>query len=237
MFLARLHYYHPERFIKYAFVDVSYAAPRVPFSVDAVNDFSQKLVGYPIFGYWHFMNDPKAGEMMDAKVPTLPMQCVLPPANHATQPDSLDSLIFAKDPKFMSDNMCPIGAMRSFFEQGKTCPLASWVTPEELKTWHKIIDPSKGGCGPPTNWYKAQIANLNSQDEFALSEEALEIEQPTLLITCTHDYIAVPKMQVEAMEPLVRDLTVKEIASGHFVLSEKADEVNKTLEAFFEGRK
>ena len=68
LFLARFHYYYPERFTKYAFLDVAYAAPRVPFSVDAVNEFSQKLVGYPIFGYWHFFNDPKAGEMMDEKV-------------------------------------------------------------------------------------------------------------------------------------------------------------------------
>ena len=68
LFLARFHFYYPERFTKYAFLDIAYAAPRVPFSVDAVNEFSQKLIGYPIFGYWHFFNDPKAGEMMDEKV-------------------------------------------------------------------------------------------------------------------------------------------------------------------------
>ena len=163
------------------------------------------------------------------------MHCVELLANRLTQPDSLNALLFAQDPKFMSDHMSPIGAMRTYIEKGQKGPIGSWVTPEEVETWHKIFDPSKGGCGPPLNWYKAQIANLNSQDEFAVPEERYHIEQPALLITCSYDYIAVPKMQVGGMEPFVKNLTVKEIASGHFVQSEKADEVNKTLEAFIEG--
>ena len=36
------------------------------------------------------------------------------------------------------------------------------------------------------------------------------------------------------MKPYAKDLTVKEIASGHFVQQEKAREANETLKAFIE---
>ena len=68
-FLSRLAYYHPERFSKYAFLDVAYAPPRGHFSIDVVNEQSEKLLGYPVFGYWPFFNEPNAGELMDQKVP------------------------------------------------------------------------------------------------------------------------------------------------------------------------
>ena len=152
------------------------------------------------------------------------------------QPDSVNSLIFPQDPLSVKNNMCLIGAVRTYISEGQKGPIASWVTPSEIETHNKIFDPSSGGggYGPPLNWYKAEIANLNTPDDGAVPEERYHIQQPTLLVTCTYDYIAVPKMQEDGMKPYVKDLTVKELPSGHFVQSEKADEVNEVLKAFFE---
>jgi len=215
-FLSRLACYHPERFSKYAFLDVAYAPPRGRFSVDAVNEQSEKLLGYPVFGYWHFFNEPNAGELMDQK------------------PASMTSLLFPADPTSFKENLCLPNAARAYITSGTTQPLASWITPSEISTYNEIFAPENGGYGPPTNWYKAQIANLNTADEAEVPEERYHIQVPALLVTCAKDYIAVPKMQEGLMRPWVEDLVVKELDSGHFVQAEKADEVNKALEEFIE---
>ena len=100
----------------------------------------------------------------------------------------------------------------------------------------EIFSPANGGFRPSLNWYKAQIANLNTPDEEGISEERKQIGKPTLLVTCAFDGIAVPELQVEGMRPFCRELKVVEFESGHFVQMEKAEEVNRCLEDFIEGR-
>ena len=141
------------------------------------------------------------------------------------------SLKWTSDPMFMKDNMCPIGACRTYFTTGKTGPLADWISPEEMDMTEKIL--AVGGYTPTLMWYKQQIANLNVPDEESITEEQKHIQQPTLLVTCSKDAIAVPKMQEDGTRPFAKDLTVKEIDSGHFVMWEKSDELNKALEEFF----
>lgn len=146
----------------------------------------------------------------------------------------MNSLLFPADPASAKENMCLPGAARAYITSGTTQPLASWITTEEISVYNEIFAPENGGYGPPLNWYKAQIANLNAADEAEGSEESYHIKVPALLVTCARDYIAVPKMQEGLMRPWVKDLVVKEMDSGHFVQAEKADEVNKTLEEFIE---
>ena len=95
--------------------------------------------------------------------------------------------------------------------------------------------PLNGGYTPTLNWYKQQIANLNLNDEASIPEERKYIQQPALLVTCTHDAIAVPMMQVQGMRPWAKDLRVVEIESGYWVQLEKAEEVNMCLERFIVG--
>lgn len=128
--------------------------------------------------------------------------------------------------------MGPLGACRTCFTSGKTSPLASWVTTPELETQDEIFAPGNGGYGPALNWYKAQIANLNTPDDEGVSEDDRHVKQPTLLVTCGLDYIGVPALQEGGMRPWVKDLKVVELESGHWVQIEKADEVNEILENF-----
>ncbi len=129
--------------------------------------------------------------------------------------------------------MCLIGAARSWFAEGKTSALASYVSSEEIDIHDQIFAPENGGYGPPLMWYKAQMANVNVHDEATLAAEQSHIKQPTLLITAANDYIAIPSMQEQGMRPYVKNLKVESVDTGHWLQLEKPDEVNQTLERFF----
>ena len=146
----------------------------------------------------------------------------------------MNSLLFPADSASGKEHICVPGAARAYITSGETQPLASWITPKEISLYNEILAPENGGYGPPLNWFKAQIANLNTADEAEVSEENYHIQVPALLVTCARDYIAPPKMHEGLMRPWVKDVVVKEMDSGHFVQAEKADEVNKTLEEFVE---
>lgn len=134
----------------------------------------------------------------------------------------------------MKEVLCNIDATRSWFAEGKSAPLASWISDEEFQTHKKIFNPSNGGLGPPLKWYKAQVANLNTQDESTILPENLNVQQRSLLITCSKDYIAVPAMQEEVMRPYVKNLKVETVETGHWLQLEKPGEVNAILQSFFE---
>lgn len=78
------------------------------------------------------------------------------------------------------------------------------------------------------------MANLNTEDEAGIPPERFHIQQPTLLITCSQDPLAIAAMQEGAMRPFVKNLQVETVDTGHWLQLEKADEVNGFLKAFFE---
>lgn len=84
------------------------------------------------------------------------------------------------------------------------------------------------------NWYKVQMANLNTDDETSVVPERINIQQPTLLITCSFDYVAVPAFQEGGMRPFVKNLKVEQVDTGHWAQVEKPAEINNMLQTFFE---
>ena len=101
----------------------------------------------------------------------------------------------------------------------------------------KIFAKEQGGYGPALNWYKCQIANLNTPDEAQVPKDDWYLKSPTLLIKCKHDPVGVPRVQEMGMRPWIKDelLEVVEIDSGHFCLLEKPRETNEALERFIIG--
>lgn len=142
--------------------------------------------------------------------------------------------MFGADPGIAKEHICPRGAIKAWLAEGKTGPHASWLSKEEIETHKKILDPKFGGYGPPLNWYKAQLADLNNEDESSVAPERRHIQQSTLLITCSLDPIAIGAMQEQGMRPFVQNLKVEELEAGHWVQLEKSEEINKSLKAFFE---
>lgn len=150
------------------------------------------------------------------------------------QDESPATLWFNDDPMIAKEHVCPRGAMRAWFTEGKTVPYASWISKEEVEIHKQILDPKYGGYGPPLNWYMAQMAGLNDKDESSIALERQHIQQPTLLITCNLDPVAVGAMQEQGMRPFVQNLKVEKLEAGHWLQLEKREDVNKTLKAFFE---
>ena len=135
----------------------------------------------------------------------------------------------------MKENMSLLGAARRWWEEGRVGPMPSWLSHEEVETHYRHFASENGGYGPGLNWYKSQIRNLDSENEASIPEERKSIQQPTLLLTCRDDPIGVPVLQEAATKPFVRNLTIKQIDTGHWPQLEKPDEVNEILKTFLEG--
>lgn len=128
--------------------------------------------------------------------------------------------------------MCPIGATRSWFEEVKIVPTASWISSAELIIHDQIFNLSNGGYGPALNWYKAQIANVNCEDEAPLASGDMQFERPTLLVTCHKDPIVVADMQEKTTKQYANNLRVKHLETGHWVNLEQPSKVNEIIQEF-----
>ena len=67
-----------------------------------------------------------------------------------------------------------------------------------------------------------------------ISKSAANLSKPVLLLTAGKDPIGTPARAEGSTRPYAPDLRVQEIDSGHFMMLEKADEVNKAMSDFFE---
>ncbi|KAL8721033.1 MAG: hypothetical protein Q9225_002206 [Loekoesia sp. 1 TL-2023] len=208
--------YHPERIIAYAFLDVGYKPPLGSFDVEVINHETERTLGYPMFGYWHFFNSPDAADIMTAN-------------RHTSA-----AIIYPADSNIYLEHLCPKGGIRSFYEKRMTGLLPSWLTKDEIAIHSSIFSAENGGYRGGLNWYKAQMANVNAADEEAVTPERRQIDRPTLLVTCRKDYVAVPAMQEEQMRPFAKSMEVETLECGHWVQLEKSDEVNEILKRFFD---
>lgn len=214
--LSRVANYYPQRFISFTWLAIAYSAPAGEFSVDKINKESEAKIGYPFFGYWEFFGDPKTVELVDQNV------------------DSFLTLQFANDPERVKTHFCPYGKAREWVTNNKQSPLPWFITPEEYERHSGFFRPSNGGSfGPPLNWYKAMLANINLEDDNNIPAENYHIQKPALFIACSKDYVAVPRLQAEGMKPFAKDLRIKELDSAHWVQLQRRDEVNAALGEFF----
>lgn len=94
----------------------------------------------------------------------------------------------------------------------------------------------KHDFSPAMNWYRSAMAGLNFPDETnATSPLDPKIHLPVLFIESSLDPMSGGERAIQGMQVHVPDLTVKKVASGHWVQLEKADEVNTILEEYVQG--
>jgi soluble epoxide hydrolase/lipid-phosphate phosphatase len=66
IFLSTIARMFPQRFDRLVFLAVGYWATQLPFTdIDAVNEEATKMIGRPLFGYWHFFNKPEAAKILE----------------------------------------------------------------------------------------------------------------------------------------------------------------------------
>jgi soluble epoxide hydrolase/lipid-phosphate phosphatase len=67
IFLATVARMFTERFSLLIFLAVGYVPTQAPLTdIDAINEQTTKLIGRPIYGYWHFHNSPDAESIFEA---------------------------------------------------------------------------------------------------------------------------------------------------------------------------
>ena len=71
MILSRMANYYPDRFLKYAFVDIGYSPPGISLTPDLINNIDTMTKthnGFECFGYFLFFQDEDAAKLMDKHV-------------------------------------------------------------------------------------------------------------------------------------------------------------------------
>lgn len=69
--LSCLVVYYGDRFSKLVFLSVGFNPPGAGMNreeLDHVNTTTEKMFGYPCFGYWYFFNEPDAGKVLGQHV-------------------------------------------------------------------------------------------------------------------------------------------------------------------------
>ncbi|KAI8676151.1 AB hydrolase-1 domain-containing protein [Fusarium sp. Ph1] len=213
--LARLSLYLPHRFSKLAFLATGYLHPGASFDLDTANSLSQKNLGYSLFGYMKFFTeDPDAVEIINS------------------HQDSFTSLLYAKDPVEWTKHLGPIGATKQWLLEDKLAELGPWL-PKTYLAARKEAFSKDGGYQAPLNWYRVLVSNFNLQDELEDECNAFDLKCPVLLVLAARDTIALPSVQLEDTQRHVKNLTVKQVSTGHWPMEEAADEINSFLQNFF----
>jgi len=213
--LSRLWNYYPERLTELVFVSVPYMEPGV-FNLDALNAASEKLYGYPTFGFWKFFNEDDAVEICDR--------------NH----ESLSSLMYPTTPDVWMKDLTPLGASRAWVTSSTIAPRPTWLSASETATHNQIF--SKGGHEGPFNWYKACIRNVEADDDALIPEERRIVTVPTLLVTSDKDYVTRAETSEKLAPIRLKSFWIeKVIDAGHWIQLEKKNELNMLLLGFLEG--
>lgn len=218
--LSRIVTYYPDRSAKYIFLDIGYVAPPLGLTaagINALDSHSLATEGYEPSGYWAFFNETGAGRVLDA--------------HH----DSFCSVIYTdNDPIYWRTVYGPTGALEAFVEADKMAPTGGFVSDKDREIHNRIFAAERGGYDPCLNHYRALYRDLNLADENVIPHSAANITKPVLLLTAAKDPIGTPARAEAGTRPYVPDLRVQQIDSGHFMMLEKAEEVNDAMRAFFE---
>ena len=95
------------------------------------------------------------------------------------------------------------------------------LTSDELDYYAAAF--ARAGFSGPINWYRNWTVNWQQ-----LEDVDPRIRVPTLFIGAEHD-VVVDLRYIEAMRPLVDDLTVKMLDCGHWTQQERPREVNRLI--------
>lgn len=116
---------------------------------DGINAITQRLLGYPTFGYWKLFETEEAGKLLDSHVSS--SHAMMPTCNKTSwQPDSTMSLFYPEDPEIWKTHLAPIGAAEAWIASNKITPRPSWLTEGEVAMHKKII--AQKGYSAPLNW-------------------------------------------------------------------------------------
>ncbi|KAK6585271.1 hypothetical protein PZA11_001998 [Diplocarpon coronariae] len=93
---------------------------------------------------------------------------------------------------------------------------------------HRIFARETGGYAAALNWCRAQLHNINAEDEKAIPEANYILDQPVLLIR-TDNFISATADMATQMKATALKLEVKKVKGSHWVMLQRKLELNEIM--------
>ncbi|CAF0748370.1 unnamed protein product [Adineta steineri] len=201
---SRFVLYHPERTIGAVLLSVAYTPPS-QFNLDVVLNQSLLVNNYTSIGYWEFFKADDAARIIEDKL------------------DSFIDLVFANDSMLARTDFAPVGKVRAWLSSGRRTDRASYMTQEDYQT---VYDHLNKRMQPKLNWFNVIIGNGDWEYEKTLNAT---VHRPVLFIEGTRDYIGIIGAG-ERQKQYIPDLKIVKVDTGHWVMEEKPEEVNREID-------
>lgn len=214
--LAQRAYLHRrEIFSGMVLLNTGYMVPsRQAFNLKAVNDLTQKTLGYPQFSYWEFLTAPDAPEIIDNNL------------------ERMWQVLHGDVNGWMKKLFCVPNAMRNFLLGKEEVPLKPYA---RLAEWKDCFmgHYKTNSFAPALQMYKATAFNVQSKSDSSIPEDSLTIEVPLLFVLCSKDDVCVPEMMDPAKERgLVPRLEEVVVECGHWSPMERPSEIALHIRSF-----
>ncbi|CAF1200455.1 unnamed protein product [Adineta ricciae] len=200
---SRFVLYHPERTIGAALLSVAYSPP-FRFNLNAALQQSLTDYGYESIGYWTFFAADDAARIIERNV------------------DSFIDLLFAANATLARTDVAPVGKIRAWLNNNTRTDRATYMTKEDYGTLREYL---ASGMQPKLNWFHVVIDNLDWDYEKTFNAT---VRRPVLYIGGRRDYIGIIGA-AERQNAYVKDLKIVEVDTGHWVMEEKPNEVNREI--------
>jgi len=207
--VSRFCVYHTERVVASAYLAAPYMAPDPSFDINKVLELTKQVVGYPLYGYWLFLNEDDAGEIMNAHI------------------KSGVSILFPSDPVTWKTDVCPPGALKRWLLEDRVTPPPAYIAENLQKHIDNIV--TNGGFVAPTCWYKAVVRRIFAEEEKDVPVEKYANTKPVFFGACAKDYICVPVFGKMLTQQLCPNATVVDFDSDHWVQLAVPDKLNEEL--------
>ncbi|KAF7549511.1 hypothetical protein G7Z17_g6331 [Cylindrodendrum hubeiense] len=211
----RTYLYKRNLFSGVVLLNTGYMVPSdQPFDLAAVNELTQKTLGYPQFAYWEFFTAPDAAEIIDGNL------------------DRMWQVLHGDAEEWMQRLFCVPNAMRQFLLSDEEIPLKEYAGQMEWKD--KFIQQFKAdGFASALQMYKATALNIQAMSDSTIPKDSLAIDVPILFFICTKDAVCVPEMMAPAKDQgLVPYLKEVLIESAHWSPMEKPEEIAAYIKDF-----
>ncbi|RFU26427.1 hypothetical protein B7463_g9909, partial [Scytalidium lignicola] len=221
--LSQLAIYNQDRFSKFVFVSAPFTTPAngtTLETVKAINDRTEQMLGYTVFGYWLLFNEETAGKFV---------------GHHR---ESFLNIVHPANMDAWVTDFAPVGALKKFLEADKKIEMGSYMTPEAVEHHHASFG---NDYTAPLNWYKRVLSGLGIEEEKELLEQGKiddKIKKDTLMVSGLKDPVCIPFQAKSTMPDLVEgELVDVDVDSGHWLFLDKPEEFNKILKGFLERSK
>lgn len=193
----RAYLWNPERSDGLILLNVAYRPPsQEPFDLQATNELTERLVGYPLYAYWELFTAPDGAKVVHSHL------------------ESLYTALHGDAENWMKTMFCVPGAFRKYLEEDKTVSVKEFAKDPAFKKYF-LERFQRDGFDGPLCWYRATKDNVQYNQEKDLLNQDFVINKPVLFIGASGDAVCLTAA-IHQVKPLLPDLVVDEVQAGHW---------------------